>query len=109
MHAQSCYLHLYCDTTQAARISSSQIIQAHSANLFTASGAEAALEAVCKAHDGHAPDAVITCAGAARPMFFVEMTEQDLVQGMECGYWVQAWTAWVSLLVVLQRLCCYYI
>lgn len=30
-------------------------------------------------------------------MFFVEMTEQDMVDGMTNGYWVQAWTAFVRL------------
>lgn len=25
------------------------------------------------------------------------MTEEDMVRGMNDGYWVQAWTAWVSL------------
>jgi len=28
-------------------------------------------------------------------MFFVEMEEQDLVDGMANAYWLQAWTAWV--------------
>jgi hypothetical protein len=32
-------------------------------------------------------------------MYFVEMSEQDLSEGMIAGYWVQAWTAFV----------CYYV
>lgn len=43
-----------------------------------------------------APDAVFACAGSSKPMYFVEMKEQDLTQGMTAGYWVQAWTAFVS-------------
>jgi 3-dehydrosphinganine reductase len=39
---------------------------------------------------------VFTCAGAAKPKFFVEMDEQELIDGMVDSYWVQAWTAWVS-------------
>jgi 3-dehydrosphinganine reductase len=35
-------------------------------------------------------------------MFFVEMTEEDLVKGMNDGYWIQAWTAWVSLYKLMR-------
>jgi len=28
-------------------------------------------------------------------MFFMEMDDQDLVDGMVNAYWLQAWTAWV--------------
>jgi len=29
-------------------------------------------------------------------MFFVEMSEQDMTEGMTAGYWVQAWTAFAA-------------
>jgi hypothetical protein len=31
-------------------------------------------------------------------MFFVEMEEQDMLDGMTNAYWLQAWTAWVHSL-----------
>lgn len=46
-------------------------------------------------HNGETPDGVFLCAGGSKPKFFVEMSEEELVQGMDMGYWVQAWTAWV--------------
>jgi hypothetical protein len=36
------------------------------------------------------------CAGASRPKFFLEMSEEEFSQGMTNGYWLQAWTAFVS-------------
>lgn len=41
------------------------------------------------------PDAFFLCAGSARPSFWIENTEQQLIHGMEQAYWVQAWTAHV--------------
>lgn len=61
------------------------------------STATKALEVVCEAHGGEAPDAVFTCAGSSKPMFFLDMEEQDLLDGMMNAYWLQAWTAWVSI------------
>ncbi|KAH6873977.1 oxidoreductase, partial [Coprinopsis sp. MPI-PUGE-AT-0042] len=74
----------------------SQILQAQSHSLNSASTSSKALDSVCEAFDGEAPDAVFTCAGASKPMFFLEMTEEDLTSGMDSAYWVQAWTAWAS-------------
>lgn len=56
---------------------------------------EEALEAVISGHNGRTPDAVFLCAGGSKPKFFVEMSEDELVEGMNMGYWIQAWTAWV--------------
>lgn len=36
------------------------------------------------------------CAGASTPGFFVEQDERSMREGMDNGYWVQAWTAHVS-------------
>jgi 3-dehydrosphinganine reductase len=71
-------------------------LQAQSHSLNTAAASSKALESVCEAFNGEAPDAVFTCAGASKPMFFLEMTEEDLTTGMDNSYWVQAWTAWAS-------------
>jgi 3-dehydrosphinganine reductase len=81
---------------QEERRSPNQKFHAHSFALDTAQGATEALEAVCAPYNGDAPDATFTCAGTARPGFFVQMAEEDLTKGMVNTYWVQAWTAWVS-------------
>ncbi|EPQ55594.1 oxidoreductase [Gloeophyllum trabeum ATCC 11539] len=79
---------------ESARVSNDQVFRQHSFSVGTAEGASAALQAVMDVHDGLTPDAVFLCAGKSTPKFFVEMTEQDLTEGMTNGYWVQAWTAW---------------
>ena len=66
--------------------------------LFSLSAADEsamAPEAACIPHDGKSPDALFLCAGASRPKFIVDSTEQDMLQGMVEGYWVQAWSAMV--------------
>ncbi|KAJ7163991.1 oxidoreductase [Mycena crocata] len=69
-----------------------QLLAAYSFSLNTAVDSAAALAAVCKPHDRRSPDAVFACAGSSKPMFFMDMTPEDMVQGMVNGYWVQAWT-----------------
>ena len=86
---------LRIDNEQTVRQNSEQILKAYSFSLNTAADSAAALKAVCDAHGGTAPDAVFACAGSSKPMFFVEMSEQDMTEGMTAGYWVQAWTAFV--------------
>ncbi|KJA26531.1 hypothetical protein HYPSUDRAFT_36242 [Hypholoma sublateritium FD-334 SS-4] len=81
---------------EALRVSPAQKFAAYSHALATAPEAVAALDAVCAPYGGEAPDAVFTCAGSSKPMFLVEMEEQDLVEGMSNAYWAQAWTAWAS-------------
>lgn len=80
---------------QEVRQNSRQILKAYSFSLNTAKDSADALIAVCEPHHGLTPDAIFTCAGGSKPMFFVEMEEQDMVDGMTMGYWVQAWTAFV--------------
>jgi 3-dehydrosphinganine reductase len=71
------------------RVYKAQIFRVYSHALQLASQAVAALELVSKPYGGEAPDAVFTCAGSSKPMFFVE-------NGMTNSYWLQAsWTAWV--------------
>lgn len=36
-------------------------------------------------------------------MFYLEMTEEDLTQGMSNGFWVQAWSAKVSIRGILEE------
>ena len=81
---------------QQLRVSPSQKLNSFSYSLDTASASTQALQDACRPFGGQCPDAVFACAGRSRPKFFVEMEEQDLVNGMKDGYWVQAWTAWVG-------------
>ncbi|XP_006464124.1 hypothetical protein AGABI2DRAFT_194697 [Agaricus bisporus var. bisporus H97] len=88
---------------EAERQTPNQKFRVYSFALDTAKASTDALEAVCEPYNGETPDATFTCAGASRPMFFVEMTDEDLIKGMNDGYWIQAWTAWaVSKKMVRQ-------
>jgi 3-dehydrosphinganine reductase len=80
---------------QKARQNPEQVLKAYSFSLTDAASSAAALEAACQAHEGRNPDAVLLCAGASTPGFFVEEDEQSLRKGMDDGYWVQAWSALV--------------
>ncbi|KAJ6540779.1 hypothetical protein B0H19DRAFT_1269315 [Mycena capillaripes] len=71
------------------RTSPGQQLHAYSFSLYTAADSAAALTAACAPHGGNSPDAVFACAGSARPMYFVEMTEEDMRRGMDDAYWVQ--------------------
>jgi 3-dehydrosphinganine reductase len=82
---------------QSACVSELQRVETHAFSIDSAGGAEKALEAAAAAHDGHAPDAVFLCAGAAHPGFWIETSAEDLTRGMQDGYWLQAWSAWVSI------------
>lgn len=89
---------------EEARRKPEQILKAYSFSLNDATQSAAALRAACVPHGGKAPDAVFACAGSSKPMFFVEMDERDLTNGMTNGYWVQAWTAFaVAKLMVRQE------
>ncbi|KAL5528019.1 TSC10 [Sanghuangporus sanghuang] len=93
------------------RQSPEQTFRYQSAPLNTSAGSHAALEAECRAlaqqSDGEitVPDAFFLCAGSSRPAYFVENTEQQLIEGIEQAYWVQAWSAHAAVkkLVYEQR------
>ena len=87
---------------QGARVNPDQQFKAYSFALNTGPESAKALQTVCSPYDGKAPDAIFMCAGASRPKYFVEMTEDEFSQGMTNGFWLQAWTAFVS---VLQHSC----
>lgn len=82
------------NAVEAERRTPDQVFQALSHALGSAGQAQAALEDACAKHGGESPDAVFLCAGAWKPKFWLEMSEQELKDGMDGGYWVQAWTAW---------------
>ncbi|KAF9492796.1 oxidoreductase [Pleurotus eryngii] len=70
-----------------------QILKSYSFSLNDATSSALALEAACQPHGGRCPDVVFMCAGASTPGFFVEQDECSMREGMDNGYWVQAWTA----------------
>ncbi|KAG2092314.1 uncharacterized protein F5147DRAFT_748032 [Suillus discolor] len=81
---------------EANRQSPDQVFKAFSFSLDTAKESAAALQAASDAHGGKVPDAVFACAGAAKPMYLLEMQPEDLSSGMTNGYWIQAWTAFAA-------------
>ncbi|KAF4602036.1 3-dehydrosphinganine reductase [Pleurotus pulmonarius] len=70
-----------------------QVLKSYSFSLNDATTSVLALETACEPHGGRCPDAVFMCAGASTPGFFVEQDERSMREGMDNGYWVQAWTA----------------
>ena len=80
-----------------ARQSQGRVFAQYDFDLTTPDGAREALQAVMGGHDGRIPDATFLCAGGSAPKFFVEMTKEELVRGLEMSYWIQAWSAWVRL------------
>lgn len=87
---------------QTVRQAPGQIFKAYSFSLNTSQESEKALIAACAPHNGKAPDAVFACAGSSKPMYFIDMTEEDLTAGMANGYWLQAWTAHVRVTQLLK-------
>lgn len=81
-----------------------QKIHSYSYSLDTAEASSNAIEAASAPFEGRSPDAYFLLAGAATPKFFVEMSEEDMRKGMDEAYWVQAWSAFVSLTQNLSEL-----
>jgi 3-dehydrosphinganine reductase len=71
-------------------------LKAYSFSLGSEKDSGIALTAACELHGGQSPDAVFLCAGKSTPGFFIEQDEHSLKQGMEDGYWVQAFPALVG-------------
>ncbi|KAI0049047.1 oxidoreductase [Auriscalpium vulgare] len=89
---------------ETVRQSKAQLFQVFSYSLLTAEASEAALKAAMERHSDVTPDAAFLCAGKSIPRFFVEYTTAELTEGMDFGYWVQAWSAWfLAKKMVAQR------
>ena len=73
-------------TLESHRVSPDQRLSYYSYDLNTLEASTAALDAACKPFGGRVPDAAFLVSGASQPRFFVEMTEKDLLEGMEMGY-----------------------
>jgi len=78
---------------ETVRQTPNQILKSYSFSLNDYNTSKAALDAACQPHGGRNPDALFLCAGKSTPGFFVEEDEDSLRQGMDNGYWVQAWSA----------------
>lgn len=90
---------------QAARKTPNQLLRSYSFDLYDPANAAEALRVACEPHGGRSPDAAFLCAGKSTPGFFVEQSVDTLRQGMDDGYWVQAWSAMVSSPYNLHALC----
>ncbi|TFY74731.1 hypothetical protein EWM64_g9281 [Hericium alpestre] len=88
---------------ESCRASEDQVFQSFSHSLFTADESRAALEDVVAKHDGLSPDAIFLCAGKSVPKFFLEYTDEELSEGMDYGYWCQAWTARAATRMMVQQ------
>ena len=78
------------------RVNEGQKIAWYSFSLNSCEESAAALEAASAPFGGRCPDALLLCAGSSRPGFFIEQTEEQMISGMNGGYWVQAWSALVG-------------
>ncbi|KZT62215.1 oxidoreductase [Calocera cornea HHB12733] len=85
------------------RISPSQKLTIYSYDLSTAAGAQQALQAACELFGGQAPDAVFLCAGASRPVFFVEATEDDFKGQIETIYYTALWSSWAAAKLMARQ------
>ncbi len=80
---------------QKARKNPEQVFRCYSFPVNTEDGSAAAIKAASEPFGGRCPDAFFLCAGASRPGFFVEQSEESIKQGMEQTYYAQAFTALV--------------
>jgi len=87
---------------ESARQDPSQILTAISFSVDNAKDAAASIDAASAAHGNRTPDAMFLCAGAAKPGFFVEQTEESFKGAMESTYWAQAWSAFAGAKRMVQ-------
>ncbi|KZP32984.1 oxidoreductase [Athelia psychrophila] len=78
---------------EAARQTPNQILKSYAFSMSDLASSKAALDAACAPHGGRSPHAMFLCAGMSRPGFFIEETEGTMRDGMDGGYWVQAFSA----------------
>ena len=75
-----------------AAVKPEQKIYSVSADLTDAQGSQDALDAAVKLN-GKCPDYAFLCAGASFPRYFIDTTPEQLREGMDYSYWIQAWSA----------------
>ena len=74
-----------------------QIFRAYSFAVDSETGSAAALKAAGEPHGGRCPDALFLCAGASRPGFFIDQTQESLMGGIQMTLGAQAFTALVRV------------
>ncbi|TBU52720.1 oxidoreductase [Dichomitus squalens] len=70
-----------------------QIFRAYSFAVDSETGSAAALKAAGEPHGGRCPEALFLCAGASRPGFFIDQTEESFMGGIQMTLGAQAFTA----------------
>ncbi|PIL28763.1 hypothetical protein GSI_08807 [Ganoderma sinense ZZ0214-1] len=70
-----------------------QIFRAYSYAVDSEAGSAAALRASAEPHGGRCPEAVFLVAGASRPGFFIDQTEESFKAGLQMTFGAQAFTA----------------
>ncbi|KAI1792649.1 oxidoreductase [Ganoderma leucocontextum] len=70
-----------------------QIFGAYSYAVDSEAGSAAALSAAAESHGGRCPEAIFLCAGASRPGFFIDQTEESFKAGLQMTLGAQAFTA----------------
>ncbi|KAG8833163.1 3-dehydrosphinganine reductase [Serendipita sp. 400] len=88
---------------EAARVHPDQKITSHSFSLTSLAGSTSALESAAEAHGGRAPDALFTCAGTAKPGYFLTMDENAMTEGMANSYWIQAFPALAATKMMVKQ------
>lgn len=73
-----------------------QIFRAYSYAVDSEAGSAAALRAAAEPHGGRCPEAVFLVAGASRPGFFIDQTEESFRAGLQMTLGAQAFTALVG-------------
>ncbi|KAI0759590.1 oxidoreductase [Trametes elegans] len=81
------------EVLEEARQSSQQVLKAYSHAVDSEAESLAAIKAASEPFEGQCPEAYFLCAGAARPAYWVEQTDELLHHGMQISFWAQASTS----------------
>lgn len=73
-----------------------QTVQSISCDLMQHQSSSDAFDAATSFH-GRVPEYVFNCAGFSFPRFFIDATPEQLQEGLDGTYWVQAWTAHAAI------------
>ncbi|KAM5544647.1 hypothetical protein V8D89_001545 [Ganoderma adspersum] len=80
-----------------------QVFCAYSFAVDSEKGSAAALDAAAQPHGGRCPDAVFLCAGASRPGYFIDQTEESFRAGMRMTFDAQAFTAMAATKLMVKQ------
>ncbi|KAI0788126.1 oxidoreductase [Fomes fomentarius] len=80
-----------------------QILRTYSYAVDSEQASEAAITAASEPFDGRCPDAYFLFAGASRPGFFLEQTEESIRSGMDRSYYAQVFTALAAAKAMVKQ------